>query len=289
MSIFTSVVGTINNGSRVITQFKRLSDDFQNLASSLIDGVDTYVQSGLSPDGMKKQIAKDKANLERLQHADVFLVSINRIMPYFDMERAGVINSMIQSVSIVHDGYTTQEDKIGSGYYNWHIGTQSGEIQVTFNEFKQGDVIGFLTKMGEGSPVQGALDAVGLGDIGRAINGITGTVNTVNSLISQAGAISGALGGNPFSGAIDLGLGVVMGGEKGDKIIPSDGTFLLPYEYFFNIKVSHIVADPISDTVYEETIIEGDYILDGSPSQEYSVGDERYLEISATFKPIKSY
>ena len=296
MSI-TSIIGTINDGAKVVTSFVRLSDDIQDLFGGS-DGGGTY---SANLEEVKKQIQTDKITIEKLQYADVFLAKINRIAPFYDSESASIINSMLQSISIVHDGLETQEDKVGGGYFNWHVGIQAGEIQATFSEFEQCDVVDFLTKMSTGSlsnSSNGVFDGVS-----SAINSINGAVNTANSIITQAGNISSALGGDSFSGAINLGVagdamnmvGSLIGGTtggvgsgKGGRIMPSDGTLLLPYEYFFEISIIHLIIDPISGTVTEKVVIQDDYILDGSPSQEYSVGDERYLEITATFVPIKS-
>lgn len=297
MSI-TSIIGTVNDGVKVVTSFVRLADDIQDL----FGGSDGSGRYSANLENVKTQIQTDKITIEKLQYADVFLARINRMAPYYDNESAEIINSMLTSISIVHDGFETQEDKVGGGYFNWHVGVQAGEIQATFSEFEQCDVVGFLTKIGTGSLSSssgGVLDSVS-----SAIGSINSAVDTANSIITQAGDISSALGGESFTGAIDLGEagdamnmvgslieGTTSGGigsGKGGRIMPSDGTLLMPYEYYFEISIVHLIIDPISGSVTEKIVIQDDYILDGSPSQEYSTGDERYLEVSATFKPIRS-
>ncbi len=293
---FLSVLGTLNQGARIVTSLKRLSDDAQDLFGNLSDGTDTFPHTGLSQDGVKRQLQRDKVNIEKLQHADVFFAEINRVEPYFDREKAKEINSMLSSVSIVHDGLEVQEDKVGSGYFNWHNGSQSGEIQATFHEFKDGDVLDFLTKVSSQNALSGLLDDVG---IGASLRGIEGTLGVANNLVNQAGSISKDLFGTGFNANFDLGgIGALFGGSssgggvgsgKGGRIMPSDGTFLLPYQYYFRIRIAHIISDIETNMVYAKTIIEDDYLLEGSPSQEYSTGDERYLQVGATFKPIKSW
>lgn len=293
MSIL-SVLGTINQGAKIVTQFKSLSREAQDLFGSFTNGTDMFPASGLDKEGMKRQLKREKQTMDKLQYSDVFVANINRVEPYFDIEKAKEINSMVTSVSIVHDGFETQEDRIGSGYFNWHKGMQSGEVQVTFSEFKDGDVLDFLTKVSSRNAISGLMDDVG---VGSAIRGVDATLGKVNSLVNQAGNISKAFGGAGFDtnlglgefGAIFGGTGGGVGSGKNGNIMPSDGTCLLPYQYYFNIKIQHIVSDSISNTVYVKTIIDDDYILDGNPSQEYSTGDEKFLEISASFKPIKSW
>lgn len=289
-----SVLGTINQGAKIVTQFKSLSREAQDLFGSFTNGTDMFPASGLDKEGMKRQLQREKQAIDKLQYADVFVANINRVEPYFDLEKAKVINSMVKSVSIVHDGFETQEDRIGSGYFNWHKGMQSGEVQVVFSEFKDGDVMDFLTKVSSQNAISGLMEDVG---VGSSIRGVDATLGKANSLVSQASNISKAFGGAEFAtnfglgevGALFGGTGGGVGSGKNGNIMPSDGTCLLPYQYYFKIQIQHIISDSETNTVYVKTIIDDDYILDGSPSQEYATGDERFLEISASFKPIKSW
>ncbi|WP_294958817.1 hypothetical protein [Sulfurovum sp.] len=291
MSIM-SVIGTARQGSRVITSLKRLSKKAKDALPYKEGGA-----PGLSLDDAKKQLMIDKVNIEKLQYADVFYAEINRMAPYYDLEKAKTINSMLSSISIVHDGLETQEDKVGSGYFNWHVGAQSGEIQATFHEFEGGDVVDFLTKVSSQNALGGIANDFGAG---TTLNAVGSTVDKVNSMLHQAGNISKRITGSDITGGLDLGgissllgggssSGGGIGSGKDGAIMPGDGTFLLPYQYYFEIKISHIVSDPNTGMAYRKIIIEDDYLLDGSPSQEYSTGDERYLEVSGTFKPIKSW
>jgi len=66
----------------------------------------------------------------------------------------------------------------------------------------------------------------------------------------------------------------------GEPIYPTDGTFLLPYDYYFRIKLTH----------HKETVlIEKDFVLSSNFPHTYQTGEPEFQMIEATFKPIKSW
>jgi len=292
---FMSVIGTLNQGAKVIRALRRIGHDVDTLKNSIGD-LSEYQQSGYTQKGIQEQLKENKITFEKLQHSDVFFASIERVEPYYDPEKARLINTMLSSISIVHDGIEIKEEKYGSGYFNWIAGIQAGEIQATFNEFKENDILDMLTKVSNKNALSGVLDDVG---IGASIRGVETTVNRVGGIVEQVGGMANALSGMKSIGHAlsGFGIGSILGGGtaggvgsgKNGNIMPSDGTLLLPYQYYFRIRISHIIADSNTKTAYEDVVIDDDYILEGSPSQEYTTGDEKYLQTSATFKPIKSW
>lgn len=286
MGFLSTVTSAITGTSQIVNTYNNIRDDYNTL-TDVFDGggVGTFSKSGLSVEEYKRELREAKINLEKLQHMDVFKVEIVRVEPYYDTKKSEVITSMMKSVSIVHDGVETQEDRVGSGYINWHKGRQSGEVQVVFYEFQDGSVVDFLTKVSPLNSLEGSLDDLG---IGASIRGLSSTIDTVTNIankygasIPNIGATLGGLFGSSGSGGV--------GSNKNGNIIPSDGTTLLPYEYYFKIRVSNMRSDLITNTVYETIVLEDDFILDGNLSEEYATGDEQYLEVSATLKPIKSW
>lgn len=67
----------------------------------------------------------------------------------------------------------------------------------------------------------------------------------------------------------------------GEDIIPTNGTYLLPYEYYFNIKIIHY-KDGVN-------LLSDDYILTANFSHEYQAGEAEFQQIEATFCKIKSW
>ena len=70
----------------------------------------------------------------------------------------------------------------------------------------------------------------------------------------------------------------------GEDIYPTDGSCMLPYEYYFHVEIKHYISPKKTTKLLSE-----DYNLSGTFSHDYQAGDEELQMIEATFKPIKSW
>jgi len=86
--------------------------------------------------------------------------------------------------------------------------------------------------------------------------------------------------------------------EDGSNILPSDGTYLLPYEYYFKIDVVHhfnridnLLLNVLrgGDLSPLTILASGLYKLDGNLEYGYEVGEEQLQMIQAKFKPMMSF
>ncbi|NOR58051.1 MAG: hypothetical protein GQ474_05960 [Sulfurimonas sp.] len=286
MSMFSSL-STVVSAGQTIKTFRNIRDDFDNIGDVLNgSAVGTFSKSGLTDAQYKKSLLDHKQRIEELQHADVFRIDIQRVEPFYDREKSEQIVSMVKSVTIVHDGLETEETRMGSGYFNWHKGRQSGEVQAVFHEFEDSSTMDFLTRVSAKNVLSGKAVDLKLQDslrgLRRPISAVQRLAGGIGIQIPNIGATIGALGSS-------IGGGSSVGQGKHGNIMPSDGTTLLPYEYYFRIRVSSITNDLVNNQMIESVVLEDDFIIDGNVSQEYSTGDERYLELSVTFKPIKSW
>lgn len=72
----------------------------------------------------------------------------------------------------------------------------------------------------------------------------------------------------------------------GEDIIPKDGTVLLPYDYYFKIKVS--VLENINGVRKTRTIVDDFYYLDNAPTLSFERDSEStFQKIQANFMPLK--
>lgn len=295
MSFLSTVTASLNGAGELVRTYNNIRNYFDT-SPDVFNKSDpgTFSKSGLSVEEYKREILKTKANLEKLQHADVFKVVISRAEPYYDTKKSEIITSMMKSISITHDGIETQEDRIGSGYINRQKAIQSGEIQAVFHEFQDGSVLDFLTKISPLNSLEGTYDDI---NIGASLRGVATKIEKGINLFNETNAVLGspikplsnigATLNNAIGGVLGSGGGAY--GNKNGKILPSDGTSLLPYEYYFKIKVITMDIDLVNNRVGETVIVDDDFVLEGSISQDFATGTEEYEEITATFKPIKSW
>ena len=87
---------------------------------------------------------------------------------------------------------------------------------------------------------------------------------------------------------------------SGKQIIPSDGTSLLPLDFYFHIEVTHKSKD-MQETLLGSAIdfimngndvvksVTGDYLLSGNITHAYKVGEPEFQTIQAQFKKIKTW
>jgi hypothetical protein len=180
------------------------------------------------------ELLKYQYLLYKAKRNNQYKVSIFRAAPSFDTETSIKITDTIQEVSIIHDGIEVKETQIGNAILNTHGVKQSGEIRITFLETEDNDVINFLTRHEDGTP-----------------------------------------------------------------IIPTDGTHLLPYDFYFFIEVTHQSSDMrdgllqkaldlIFDTEDKKSI-SGEFIIEGNLEQGYVAGEPDWQTITATFKRLKSW
>ncbi|MGW8169640.1 MAG: hypothetical protein ACWGHH_06515 [Sulfurovaceae bacterium] len=300
---FWNIVNTVNNfidsGTRVYNAINSSKSSIEEIIDKFEGGEckGAFLQSGMGKRKMQQHLRDQDHNARELQHSDIFLLNIQRQAPSYDMEAANKITSMVENINVIFDGAEIQSDAVGIGYYNWLTAIQSGEMQVVFREFKKGEVIEFLTKYGTNNTSTGSLfNRTGLMDGIEQISNIT---NIANNAVQQIGGIFDMAGNfaqtaNGLVGSLNNNMGRLLGAGTNSKgkngnIIPSDGTCLLPYDYYFRIKLSHIVVDERLMLSREKIIIEDDYLLDGNISLDYATGDENFLKVNATFKPIKSW
>ena len=86
--------------------------------------------------------------------------------------------------------------------------------------------------------------------------------------------------------------------EDGSSIIPKDGTFLLPYEYYFQISIVHhfnrvdnLLLNVLSggDLSPLKVLASGFYKLDGNLEYSYEAGEDKIQAIQAKFKPMMGW
>lgn len=279
---FMTFANTVFMGLNMINSFtshgsRGGSDPFNDYNAHSID--EMFKKSGLSIEDMKKRLIQDSYNIEKVQHADTFLFEIARMAPAYDSMKSMVISSLVQQVDIVSNGVETEEVRVGTGFLNLQKAIQGGEVQVTFREFQDGDTEDFLTKTSSKNFLDGAMSDP------------LGTIATIGSGIMQATASGSAMPLFQAVGSIfgfGFGGGGFYSGNKDGSIMPTDGTHLLPYDYYFKIKMSHLVRGADGMT-HAAVVLEDDFILDGNPSKTYDTSGEAHLTISATFKPITSF
>jgi len=235
-----------------------------------------FTVNGMSYEQMQQAMLDAYDNLENTQHGDVFHFEIVRQAPTYPTEKSLIISSMVTEVEITSAGINAEEVIVGSAFYNELKDAQSGEVQVTFLESKQGDVRDFLKKR-----VTTDLQSIGSG------------VSKLQDNIAMAQRVGNVFGMNtsPLKN-----IGGVLGSfsnkagrsaKFGDDIMPIDGTYLLPYDYYFSIKLSHLIR--VGSETVEKIMLSDDFILDGGTNTGYTTGDERYLTTSATFKPLQGW
>lgn len=232
-----------------------------------------FAPNGMSYEQMQSSMLSAHENLENTQHADVFHFEVIRQAPSFPAEKSLVISAMVTGVEITSYGLNAEEVAVGSTFYNELKDVQGGEVQVTFLESKNGDVRDFLTKR----------VATSIKSSGSAMANLQNGISTAQRVGNIFGADTSALGqvGEILN---ILGTG---GARYGENIMPVDGTYLLPYDYYFSIKVSHLVR--VDKQTVEKVMLAGEFILDGGISTGYTAGDEQYLTTSATFKPLQGW
>ena len=71
--------------------------------------------------------------------------------------------------------------------------------------------------------------------------------------------------------------------DDGKSIMPRDGTFLLPYQYYFYLRIKQL------NSKWEETpLLRGEFLLDGQSVKDFVTDGGEMMGVSAEFKPIFS-
>ena len=71
--------------------------------------------------------------------------------------------------------------------------------------------------------------------------------------------------------------------DNGDFITPRDGTYLLPYEYYFNISAYSLDAE-----WNPKLLVSGEFLFSGQVTRDFISEGGNMQEITAEFKPINS-
>ena len=258
MSLFEKVIESTSNGKLV--KYQNLLSDSSELLSLLNyknDNFEAFSNLGVSSSEMEYRVKEDKLLMERLAFSDVFRVEIYREAPTYSLGKSILLSRMIQTISITEDAINNTEEEVGSGYMNRFDGVTSGDVQITAFEFKQNDWYDFLTQI---SPRNFA-SLTDLPKIGNTIR--------VGSKIAEA-------------------LGY-RGKVKQGAILPTDGSYLLPKDYYFRIKVYNVEIDQVTKARLENVVIDREYVLDGAVTREYDADNLGFMKISASFKPLMSF
>lgn len=267
-----SLISSLNTATGIVQTYKNLRgiyDDATEATNFILGSGDhrLFKQSGRSVAETQQDIVDMRGDVERLSHKGIFYVEIERVAPAYSSNRAAQISRRIQSVSITHEGYESQEVNVGSAYYNHITGTQSSSLDITFLEFNQGYVMDFLTRV---SPMN--IDGIDSGiESEVAMYGLKLAKEYIPS-ISSAMSLFGV--------GDRVGLG---------EILPRDGTFLLPHDWYFRIKVYTVENDYNNKIQKRNYVVNDDFLLEGSPSTSFGVGDDGFRELQANFKPLKSW
>ena len=210
-----------------------------------------------------RHIAKFHEAMRNNQFKDQFRLQINReapsmlfLNPYY-----------IKSFTINYEGFSVDTSKLGTVNVNQITGVEPLSINVVFREKAREEIVKFLLFNDGGElPIHGGLS---LGNIGHLITSVT-SGNIVNTAIHYA---ENMLIGNAMS--------AILGG--GNYIPPRDGSFLLPYEWYFNL-----TAYALDEKWSPMQILSGDFIIEGNIEKDFMSDDNTWQEVAITFKPIQS-
>lgn len=72
--------------------------------------------------------------------------------------------------------------------------------------------------------------------------------------------------------------------DDGKRILPTDGTFLLPDDYYFSIEIRALPKYGDESVL----VLRGEIVLEGQVQKEFETETEQFQKVSATFKPKRN-
>jgi hypothetical protein len=191
-------------------------------------------------------------------------VQVQRLAPNYSPSKAKILDELITSVSITTDSLNWTDSPHGSTVSSHFEGVDKGEVQVTWWDLTRNDIIDFLTMI---SP----RNQLGINDL-----------PFVNKTIKAAETIA-----KMVKNYSNLSVPILADSEEETKpILPTDGTYLLPKEYYFSIKIQNVELDRFSGVKSRTIILDGEYRLTGALDMSRDVGSEEWAKVTATFKPL---
>lgn len=210
-----------------------------------------------------RHIAEFKQAMHNNQFKDQFKLDIIReapsnlyLNPYF-----------VKAFTINYEGFSVEASKLGTVNFSQIVGVEPLSVNVVFREKARDEIIKFLLFNDNGYPT--LTNNFNATNIGHMITSVMGG-NFVNNAIHY---VENALFGNVLSGLFG----------NSNYIPPTDGTFLLPYEWYF-----HLTAYSLDERWSPLQILEGDFIIEGAVEKDFSTDDANWQEVAVTFKPIQS-
>jgi hypothetical protein len=195
---------------------------------------------------------------DRFNTGDVFTCSIQRIAPEYSPQKAMILSKLIVAFEYTQESLESEDTPVGALQTSHYIGSTIPTLSLTFLDLKRNDIVDFLTMI---SP-RNFLGIDDIPTIGKSIRGVSKlfAVNKIAKLLD--------------------------GGET-RPILPTDGTYLLPYEYYFKIRIERVELDHITGQKLPTVILDKDMKLDGSISVEGDFENANFTKVVANFKELQ--
>jgi hypothetical protein len=217
----------------------------------------------MTPLEMVAKIKAMKSIEDKMADVSNIDVVVHRVNPPYSPAKSEILSQLITQYTITSDNITHEEKPHGSSYQSIFMGVDSGEIGVTWYDLKRNDVVDMLTLISPRNFL--ALDDIPV--VGKLMRGI----KTIRSLINRSESAKQIL---------------VRGENEIRPILPQDGTYLLPYDYYFKIEITSREMDTITGMPLPTKLLDGEFVLDGSLTIERDVEGEGLARVTASFKPI---
>lgn len=143
----------------------------------------------------------------------------------------------------------------------------------------------FLISIEREEPDYDFLDPIHIKSYSLMYNGTVVDISKVGS-----GYVNQITGNEPLSIAVvfreqssDEITNFLLNRDDGTPILPNDGTYLLPKDYFFNIN-----AFMLDSNWKPKLLVRGEFLYSGQITKDFTTDGAGMLEIAAEFKPILS-
>ena len=226
--------------------------------ATLGDDFNMFNKIGMSAYEVVAKLKAFKLIEDRFNTGDFFTVTIQRIAPEYSPQKAMIVSQLITAFEYNRESLDSEDTPIGALQTSHYIGSTIPTLSLTFMDLKRNDILDFLTMISPRNFL--GIDDSPLG--AKAIRGLS-KLAVVNNLIKSD-----------------------IGGET-RPILPTDGTYLLPYEYYFKIKIERIELDSTTGQKLPTLILDKDMKLDGSISVEGDLENAEFTKIVANFKVLQ--